>query len=131
MFRPKANDEVNFYSQILRWANGSGGDLFAMLHVYNAWRHKRKTSGEAKTLAELRAFRDEDTKWATRYGLNTQGLYECHQYVEEIKNRLIAKGISTKNTDVKWKYNDKTIILKVVIAGEFNQKISSYTKLVK
>lgn len=120
IFKPRANGVNNFYTQLLRWSNGSGSDLFATLHVYNVWRqkHQRGEFGTCTTKNELLNMRKKENAWADTFGLNVQGLKECLSYVEDIKNRLWRKGIKTNANGVKWTHNDKVIILKVVIAGE-------------
>lgn len=122
LFKQKANDGINAYTQLLQWSNGSGSDLFAMLHAYNVWRqmHKDRSFGESNTRNELVDLRKAENVWGDRFGLDITALYECDQYVKELKKRLERLGImqQTGPNAVKWTVNDKSIILKVVIAGK-------------
>lgn len=111
------------YSQQLRWANSSGSDLVAMLHAYNAWSysHNHGIFGESNTRAARERMERTERDWAERFCLDIDALHECHVQVNEIKSRLervkIKSGVGLNY--VQWNDNEKSIILKVVIAGGF------------
>lgn len=114
---------MRLYSQQLRWANSSGSDLIAMLHVYNAWSysHNHGIFGDTNTREFRERMRRNEHAWADKFCLNIDAIHECHVQVNEIKRRLermkIMSGVGANF--VQWNSNEKAIILKVVIAGGF------------
>lgn len=118
-----ATDNLRLYSEQLRWANGSGSDLIALLHAYQTWLHLHNQGvfGEKRTRTERENMKRDERKWAKKFCLDIDALYECHVQVNEIKMRLermnIKSGIGSNY--VQWNENEKVIILKVVIAGGF------------
>lgn len=118
---------MRLYSQLLRWANSSGSDLFAMLHAYNAWsyKHNHKFFGESKTRKDREQMKRAEREWGDRFCLDIDALDECHVQVNEIRCRLermnIKPGIGMNC--IQWNDSEKAIILKVVIAGAFYPNI--------
>ncbi|KAG4078989.1 hypothetical protein HA402_001644 [Bradysia odoriphaga] len=99
---------VTYYSKKLVWSDGSGSDLFAILKAYRAYVDRMNTHGTARN-------------WAERYFLNEKSLIEMTMLIEEITQRLDRLGIRERTgvNRAKWSEAEKTIILKVVIAGAF------------
>lgn len=118
-----AGYEITSYMNNLQFSNGSGSDLFAVLHAYNVWAQKR-TNNDFGTLDDTsdsyRNMKKKEKEWADRYNLNISGLYECDAYIKEINHRLVRKGIKVYSgpDSVNWKSHEKMTILKVVIAGK-------------
>lgn len=94
-----------------------------MLHAYNAWSysHNNGMFGESNTHAARERMKRTERDWADRFCLDIDALHECHVQVNEIKSRLervkIKSGVGLNY--VQWNDNEKSIILKVVIAGGF------------
>lgn len=111
------------YSQQLQFSNSSGSDLFAMLHAYRAWanHHSNGAFGAASNHKEREQMRNAERLWATKFGLNIDALQKCHVQINEIKCRLERINIKSGQgvNAVQWNDNEKSIILKVVIAGAF------------
>lgn len=109
------------YTQRLQWSNGSGSDLFALLHAYTVWEkyHNEKRFGTGRTKEDSEKMKENETKWANRYFLEVAALYECYTQKQEITKRLERLGISPRTgyNRVIWSNSEKSIILKVVIAG--------------
>ncbi|KAG4067051.1 hypothetical protein HA402_000042 [Bradysia odoriphaga] len=108
IFQQGTKNVVRFYSKKVVWSDGSGSDLFAILKAYNAYADRVKKKEEIKN-------------WADRYYLNERSLSEMSDLIKEIKERLDRFGIKD-NEDTNrtnWTATEKSIILKVVIAGAF------------
>lgn len=130
-YRNKNN--MNLYSHLLRWANGSGSDLFAMLHAYNTWAyaHSRSQFGVATNHKERERMKDAERHWAHKFCLDIDALQECHTQINEIKYRLERINIKSEQgvNAVQWNDNEKSVILKVVIAGAFYPNIFERSSL--
>lgn len=134
IFRDKnyAKENLKLYSQLLRWANSSGSDLFAMLHAYNSWiyAHERQLFGNISTTTQSQRKREE-REWADQFCLDIDALYECRVQIAEIKKRLERMNITSGqgSSRVQWNDNEKSIILKVVIAGAFYPNVFARVSL--
>lgn len=64
---------------------------------------------------------DGERAWADRFFINLRSIKEMHLLVKELKDRLMAYGIkeTTAYQRVNWIDREKTIILKIIIAGAF------------
>ncbi|XP_061390701.1 probable ATP-dependent RNA helicase spindle-E [Musca vetustissima] len=111
--------ELKAYIQKLKWADGSGSDLIAIVYAYKEWL----------------TFDPEDDEgqhaWANRKYINIRSIREMHLLVEELKQRLKPLGIkiprnNRQHNDGDW---EKSIILKIIIAGAFYPNYFVYTKL--
>lgn len=124
-FKDIANDGIRSYSQLIEWSNGSGSDLIAMLNVYNVWAklHNQKKFGTDDTRENLEKKRISERLWADKYCIELTALYECQQQIVEIQRRLDRLGIKqpTGVNQVMWTNNEKSVILKIVIAGNMIQ----------
>lgn len=73
---------------------------------------------------------DVQHTWANRKFINLRSIREMHLLVEELKQRLKSFGIKIRHSDRQqcedW---EKSIILKVIIAGAFYPNYFVYTKL--
>lgn len=119
----KADSGIDGYLNNLQFSNGSGSDLFAVLHAYHVWENKRANSdfGPMNGTVNLENMKKKEKLWAERYNLDISGLYECDAYIKEIEYRLLRKGITKDHSGpdrVNWKDHEKMTILKVVIAGK-------------
>lgn len=105
------------YSRRLEWSNGSGSDLFAVLNAYRIWttKYHQRVFGERKD--QQKAEKD----FCNKHCLDVRSLHECHHLVQELTRRLEKLGIQAMGgvERVTWTEQEKTIILKVVIAGAF------------
>lgn len=114
---------MRLYSQLLRWANSSGSDLFAMLHAYNTWAYSHSNAffGAARNRGERERMKSAEREWAHKFCLDVDALQECHVKIHEIKCRLERMNIKCGQgvNSIQWDDNEKSIILKVVIAGAF------------
>lgn len=119
----RAKDNLRLYSQLLRWSNSSGSDLFAMLHAYKTWlySHSNAFFGTAKNRNERERMKRAEREWANKFCLDVDALQECHVQINEIKCRLERMNIKSGQgvNSIQWDDNEKSIILKVVIAGAF------------
>lgn len=122
ILKQKADGGIDGYLNNLQFSNGSGSDLFAVLHAYNVWEQKRINNdfGPMDGADNLKSMKERERAWAERFNLDISGLYECDAYVKEIEYRLIRKGIQnhTGPNRVNWENHEKMTILKVVIAGK-------------
>lgn len=117
MFRITFERDLGEYTRRLEWSNGSGSDLFAMLNAYTIWRLKYNQKEFGKRQDQQRAEQD----FCKKHCLDMRSMHECHNLVEEVTNRLGKLGIQevTGINRVRWTEQEKSIILKVVIAGAF------------
>lgn len=110
------------YSHLLQWANGSGSDLIAMLHAYKVWSqlHNQKKFGTTDTKENQQKMIRSELEWADKFGIELAALYECQQQIKELEIRLERLKITepTGVNKVRWSNSEKSIILKVVIAGK-------------
>ncbi|XP_037027912.1 probable ATP-dependent RNA helicase spindle-E [Bradysia coprophila] len=108
IFQQGTKNVVRFYSKKMVWSDGSGSDLFAILKAYNAYADRIKKQQEIKN-------------WADRYYLNERSLSEMSDLIKDIKERLDRFGIkdNEETNRTNWTSTEKSLILKVVIAGAF------------
>lgn len=125
IFRDGYRDKENMklYSQLLQFSNSSGSDLFAMLHAYKAWAYSHNSGvfGVASNYKEREQMKNAERAWGQKFGLDIDALQQCHIQINEIKCRLERINITSEKgvNAVHWDDNEKSIILKVVIAGAF------------
>lgn len=114
---------------MLRWANGSGSDLVAVLHAYNAWYHSHNT----RVFGTKSEMKKKEREWCDRFSLDIDALHECYTQVNEIKSRLERLRIIQLHgsKSIQWNDNEKSIILKVVITGAFYPNLFARTSLHK
>lgn len=101
----------------MEWSNGSGSDLFAILNAYKIWTLKHNQREFGKRQEQQR----QQKEFCKRHYLDVRSLSECHQLVQELTRRLDKLGIreATGVNGIRWTEQEKSIILKVVIAGAF------------
>ncbi|KAM7364026.1 putative ATP-dependent RNA helicase spindle-E isoform 2-T2 [Cochliomyia hominivorax] len=116
----KRNGEINAYIKKLSWADGSGSDLMAILNAYRKW----------ITLKHDESFDDIEYTWANQNYINIRSIREMHLLVKDIKDRLNGFGIKETNRSQfsHWQEWEKTIMLKVIIAGAFYPNYFVYNK---
>uniref|UniRef100_A0A1A9WJJ3 Probable ATP-dependent RNA helicase spindle-E n=1 Tax=Glossina brevipalpis TaxID=37001 RepID=A0A1A9WJJ3_9MUSC len=106
-------NDLGAYVQKLVWADGSGSDLFAILRAYRIWTSMR----------EHNSIRDDqnEANWANRFFINLRSIKEMHLLVQEIRARLMSYNLKeqTSYQRVHWMEREKTIVLKIIIAGAF------------
>ncbi|KAI9577311.1 hypothetical protein GQX74_013020 [Glossina fuscipes] len=110
----KRQNQISAFVQKLKWADGSGSDLIAILNAYKEW----------SSLSESDEGRDEhdELSWAGRNFVNIRSIREMHLLVIELKERLAAFGIKKNPTyriissSLDW---EKAMILKIIISGAF------------
>ena len=117
LFSNSLRDSMASFSRKLEWSNGSGSDLIAILNAYRVW-NQRFNDEEKRYNADKR---NEEILFCQRHFLEIKSLHECSTLIVEIKNRLEKMNIKelTGYNRAIWKTNEKSIILKVVIAGAF------------
>lgn len=115
IFANSLHEDMSAYSRKLEWSNGSGSDLFAILNVYRVWslKHNQREFGSSPEQKQ------REKEFGTRHSVDVRSLRECHLLVEEIRERLQRLGIEERvGVDrVIWKDYERSVILKVVIAG--------------
>ncbi|KAI8129774.1 putative ATP-dependent RNA helicase spindle-E [Lucilia cuprina] len=115
--------DCDAYIQKLLWADGSGSDLFAILKSYKVW----------KSMREQNSLREEEGEhaWAKRFYINLRTIKEMHLLVQELKERLANLNFKEQTTyqRVHWMDREKTIILKIIIAGAFYPNYFTRTSL--
>uniref|UniRef100_A0A1A9UDK7 Probable ATP-dependent RNA helicase spindle-E n=1 Tax=Glossina austeni TaxID=7395 RepID=A0A1A9UDK7_GLOAU len=110
----KRQNQMSAFVQKLKWADGSGSDLIAILNAYNEWSSLSETN-------EGRNEQDEQS-WAGRNFVNLRSIREMHLLVIELKERLAAFGIKKNPTyriissSLDW---EKAVTLKIIISGAF------------
>lgn len=101
----------------MEWSNGSGSDLFAILNAYRTWtlKYNQKVFGKSKEQQKI------ERDFCRKHFLDVRSLHECHQLVQELKQRLEHLGIYELAgiERLRWTEQEKSIILKMVIAGAF------------
>ncbi|XP_063703324.1 probable ATP-dependent RNA helicase spindle-E [Culicoides brevitarsis] len=109
VFAHNFQNPLKTYVQKLAFANGSGSDLFAILHAFRYAEVRIKTQ-ESKFIGG-----------AGRYNLDVKGIYEMYHLVEEIRGRLKTFKIQTPEGVNQFTMSDKNrmMITKVCIAGAF------------
>lgn len=113
IFSTPFNNPMQAYSQKVRWSNGSGSDLLAILNVYTVWQDKKR--------ANFFENANEEEAWAKRYYVQIRALNEMYHLCDEIKDRLKSLEIYTINTPElhTWKRAEKQLVLKIIFCGAF------------
>uniref|UniRef100_A0A1A9X2C1 Probable ATP-dependent RNA helicase spindle-E n=1 Tax=Glossina brevipalpis TaxID=37001 RepID=A0A1A9X2C1_9MUSC len=107
-------NNIDAYIQKLAWADGSGSDLFAILKAYKTWTF----------LLENNKIKDgiSENDWAKRFFINLPSIKEMHLLIKKIYERLKPYNIKEQTSSehhMHWMEYEKTIVLKVIIAGAF------------
>lgn len=107
------NDPFEAYSTKLRWADGSGSDLFAILYAYKTWERKIQSGDFIEPGSRI--------LYANRYLVQLRSLKEMSHLIDELKQRIKHFGLvePTGTHKIVWSEKEKPIVLKVVIAGAF------------
>ncbi|KAM7362904.1 tudor domain containing 9 protein spindle E [Cochliomyia hominivorax] len=115
--------DCDAYIQKLLWADGSGSDLFAILKSYKVWKSLREQNNLGQEEGER--------AWAKRFFINLRSIKEMHLLVQELKDRLSSLNFREQTTyqRVHWIDREKTIILKIIIAGAFYPNYFTRTSL--
>lgn len=113
IFSSPFNDQFEAYSAKLRWADGSGSDLFAILYAYKAWERKVQSGDFSES--------GKNFLYANRYFVQLRSLTEMSNLIDELKHRIKHIGLvePTGIHKIVWSEKEKPIVLKVVIAGAF------------
>lgn len=115
IFVNSLRDPLMAYSRKLEWSNGSGSDLFALLNVYKVWlvKHNQREFGDG---AEQKL---EEKRFCERHFVEIRALQDCYLLVQELKKRLDNLGIKEMTGRELWSESERSLILKVVVAGGF------------
>lgn len=74
-------------------------------------------------MREQNSIRDEEVEieWTKHYSINLRAIKEMHLLVQELRERLATMNLKEQTTyqRVHWMDREKTIILKIIIAGAF------------
>uniref|UniRef100_A0A1A9W595 Probable ATP-dependent RNA helicase spindle-E n=1 Tax=Glossina brevipalpis TaxID=37001 RepID=A0A1A9W595_9MUSC len=106
-------NQISAFIQKLKWADGSGSDLIAILCAYNEWASLNQVKEEHNEKYEH--------SWAGKKFINLRSIREMHLLILELKERLALFGINKNCTyrissSLDW---EKAIILKIIISGAF------------
>lgn len=102
---------VKGYSKRMYWADGSGSDGISILNAFTAWKSRKEQAGDGGDMSN----------WTRRMSLDLKCLIDMAELIREIKDRLnkaALKEVSGPNR-VVWSSREKTVILKVIMAGAF------------
>lgn len=104
-------NSVKTYSQKMYWADGSGSDAIAILNAYTAWKSRKEQAGDGADMSS----------WARRMSLDRKCLIDMAELITEVKDRLNRAGMKPVSgpNRVVWNSREKTVILKVILAGAF------------
>ncbi|XP_065082926.1 probable ATP-dependent RNA helicase spindle-E [Ochlerotatus camptorhynchus] len=102
---------VRGYSQKMYWADGSGSDGIAILNAFIAWKSRKEQAGNESDMAN----------WTRRMSLDLKCLMDMAELIRELKDRLNKIGMKEISGPgrVVWSSREKTVILKVIMAGAF------------
>lgn len=119
MFQRSMGSPVESFTKYLEFANGSGFDLFAMLNAYRTWQRLRVQGsfGNIKSNKDHQKVRTAEKIWARKNCLDIGALYECHEYIKDLRVRVKRLGLVPPKSD--WNERERYIVLKVVICGGF------------
>lgn len=120
IFHVDVKNPMKSFYQRLAFADGSGSDLFAIMHAYLFW---------LRRIHDNRYGEIDRQRAANVYSLDLKGLDEMHCLIHEIHNRLKHFHIVETEGHQQTKLSDreKNIILKVCIAGK-NSSLSLIAK---
>ena len=110
IFSFRCQERFEIYKQKLKWADGSGCDMIAILNAYKLWQFKKEQGHFAEYKQEI--------KWCNYNNLELKSLMEMRELIREIKERLSALKLE-KHSGVSWEANEKPLILKICFAGTF------------
>ncbi|XP_075145158.1 putative ATP-dependent RNA helicase spindle-E [Haematobia irritans] len=122
IFRPgsyKQVGELKSYIQKLKWVDGSASDLIGILNAYREWLSIDPQDDNSQY------------EWANRKYINLRSIREMHLLVQELQHRLAPYGIKIHDNHKptngeEW---EKSIILKIIIAGAFYPNYFTYSKI--
>lgn len=101
-----------------------------MLHAYLIWCqcHNQKQFGTDETKEDYENKIKNEKIWGEKFFIDISAMYECHQQIKETTTRLENMGIKPFVGTLKtsWTDTEKTIILKVVIAGNYIHQIEKH-----
>lgn len=101
------------YKGKMEWADGSFSDCIAILNVYKIWQeHKRSNFFN-------RPGGTSEKKWGTRSYVQIPRLLEVEKLVKELTARLSGLNIRIISRSQQRDPFDKSLLLKIVIAGAF------------
>lgn len=134
IFNTPFSKALQAYTKKLRWSDGSGSDLFAILKAYRVSVMATYKYAHSMTFPvplpqcwlaqhQQNNFPDEQAEriWANRFFLQVKSLKEMTVLISELTQRLDRLGISQPagRHAVRWTSAEKSIVLKCVIAGAF------------
>ena len=108
IFKNNPEQKVEEYHQKLDHAQGSGSDCIAILNAYREWRN---------AVTQHNLCGKTEKKWCDLKMLSHKNLFEMHQLIEEIKNRLRFNLADTST--YKFNSEEKLFAIKICIAGAF------------
>lgn len=110
IFSLRYQKKLDIYNDKLKWADGSGCDMIALLNAYKLWQFK----GEQGHFSDYK----HEIAWCDRHNLERKSLHEMRQLIREITNRLADLKLE-KHSGVSWEAKEKIFILKICFAGTF------------
>ncbi|EDV94932.1 probable ATP-dependent RNA helicase spindle-E [Drosophila grimshawi] len=93
------------------FADGSGSDLVGFWRVYKIY----------VNMCQNLPMKDSEVQWARRYNVSLRSLKEMYLLVQELQKRCAALNLVSLPVGAShmWHDREKSIILKVIIAGAF------------
>ncbi|XP_017954934.1 probable ATP-dependent RNA helicase spindle-E [Drosophila navojoa] len=93
------------------FADGSGSDMIAIWRVYSIYLN----------MCQDRMLKESAQQWARRFNVNLRSLKEMHLMVQDLRQRCATLNIQSLPYGAchMWDDREKSIILKVIIAGAF------------
>lgn len=115
IFKIDYRKRLENYSKCLSWSDGSGSDLIAILNAYTLWQKNE----------ENEAFKQQNIRqrWCDGSNLDLKNLCEMKELIGEISYRLDENRmwhLSGDNFRPILDENEKTMMLKICAAGEFD-----------
>lgn len=113
MFNIGCNETQSTYYEKLEWAANSASDCIAYLNAFKVWRNEKANRRITSS--------QKEREWARQNGLRVRSLREINALMTDIMTKLRHFGIREYMSQEKrtWDYVNRTIILKVIIAGAF------------
>ncbi|KAM8704174.1 hypothetical protein ACLKA7_008726 [Drosophila subpalustris] len=93
------------------FADGSGSDLIAIYRVYRIYLN----------MCQDRMLEESAQQWARRFNVSLRSLKEMHLMVQELRDRCVNLNLQRMPFEAcqPWSDREKSIVLKVIIAGAF------------
>lgn len=113
IFLNTLNNRMGDYNLKVYWSDGTGSDCLATYNAYMSWyEHYRQHYFKSA---------DEQHEWCRRQGLDYKNLHEMRIWIDEVKKRLQYYKLTNLPRTIQplWSQKEKTLILKIIMAGAF------------